>query len=70
MNFSYVLILGGIGLIIIGLLFLAGVPLGKLPGDIHFKGEKTSVYIPIVTSILISIVLTIVVNAVFWLFRK
>ncbi|HEV8052757.1 MAG TPA: DUF2905 domain-containing protein [Parachlamydiaceae bacterium] len=70
MNISYLLILCGIGLIIIGLLFLVGFPLGKLPGDIHLKGEKVNVYIPIVTSIFISLVLTILVNAVFWLIRK
>ena len=70
MNFSYLLILCGIGLIIVGLLFLGGVPLGKLPGDIHIKGERTNVYIPIVTSILASIILTIIANVIFWFMRK
>jgi hypothetical protein len=63
------LIIGGIILIVIGLLIWMGLPLGKLPGDIQIKGEKTNVYFPIVTSIVISILLTILLNTIFWLRR-
>lgn len=60
------LIIAGVILIVIGVLIWLGVPLGKLPGDIHMKGEKTQVYIPITTSILISLALSLL----FWLLRK
>jgi hypothetical protein len=50
-----------------GLLYLAGkagIPLGRLPGDIRIQGENISCFFPIVTMILISIVLTVVLNLV------
>ena len=48
----------GIGL----LLFLLGktsLPLGRLPGDILYRGKNTTVYFPLATSILVSVVLSI-----------
>jgi Protein of unknown function (DUF2905) len=56
----------GIGLLLIvigGLLLLAGrlgVPLGRLPGDISYRGKNVSVFFPLASSILISIVLSII----------
>jgi len=51
-----------VGLLIagIGVVMMLGLPLGRLPGDIAFKRGNVSVYIPIGTSILVSIVLTLV----------
>lgn len=40
--------------------------LGKLPGDIHIEGKRTSFYFPVVTCIIISFVLSFIIN----LFRK
>ncbi len=40
---------------------------GRLPGDIHIKNEHSSVFIPITSMIVLSIVLSILVNV---LFRK
>lgn len=60
-------ILGGI-IVLVGLvILLAGkIPfLGKLPGDIHIKGKNWSFHFPLVTSIILSIVLTIIVNLIF-----
>ncbi len=37
-----------------------GVPMGRLPGDISYKGKNVSVYLPLGTSILISIVLLLI----------
>ncbi len=55
-----------IGLVIagVGLLAVLRVPLpfGRLPGDIAITGERGGIFIPIVGSILISIVLTVVLN--------
>lgn len=58
------LIAGGLVLIALGLLFMLGeklpVRFGRLPGDIVWRGKNTTVYFPIVTSILLSIVLSLV----------
>ncbi len=57
------LMLGG-ALLGIGLLFLlfGRLGLGKLPGDIVIQGERYVFYFPLVTMIIISIVLTLVLN--------
>jgi len=63
------LILLGVFIIAIGVLLLVGekIPwIGRLPGDIIIKRKKFTFYFPIVTSILISIILTLL----FALFRK
>lgn len=63
MGIGKILIFAGLVLLVVGLLFhYAGrIPfLGKLPGDITFEKGNTRVYIPIATSILISIVLSII----------
>jgi uncharacterized protein HemY len=42
-------------------LLLAGrtnLPIGRLPGDIVYRGKNTTVYFPLVTSILLSVVLS------------
>ena len=55
----------GLGLLLAvvgGVMMLAGkvgLPLGRLPGDIAYRGKGFSVYFPLGTSILISIVLSI-----------
>jgi len=38
---------------------------GKLPGDINIKNENSSVFIPITSMIVISLILTLVLNLVF-----
>ncbi|RIK28615.1 MAG: DUF2905 domain-containing protein [Anaerolineae bacterium] len=62
------LMLGGVVLFLIGGgVYLAakfGLPLGRLPGDIRIEGENGSFYFPLATSILVSVVLTIVLNLI------
>ncbi len=63
------LILFGVILVVLGLLLtVAGkIPwLGRLPGDIFYKGEHVTLYFPIVTCLLISVVLSLL----FYLFRR
>lgn len=58
------LILFGAVLLIVGLLIEYGAKLpylGRLPGDIVIEGKNTRFYFPIVTSIVISIILTLVI---------
>ena len=61
-----------IGLVVaaVGVLFAIGSPLGRLPGDIALRGDRWSVYIPLGTSILISIVLTLAFALVAALSRR
>ncbi len=40
--------------------------LGRLPGDIYYKGDHVTVYIPLATSIVISVVLSLLL----YLFRR
>jgi hypothetical protein len=71
-TFARYLIIGGIVLILIGGgVFLAaklGIPLGRLPGDIRLEGVNGSFYFPLTSSILVSVLLTIILNLIsrFW----
>ena len=56
-----ILVIAGLIVAGIGLLIMAGVPIGRLPGDITFRRGNFTFYFPVVTSIIISIVLTLVV---------
>ena len=68
------LMLGGIALFLIGGgVYLAakfGLPLGRLPGDIRIEGENGSFYFPVTTSILVSVVLTFVLNVIVRLWKR
>ena len=54
------LIVVGVILVVAGLLIKAGVPLGRLPGDIVVRRENATFYFPIVTCLVASVVLSIV----------
>jgi len=60
------LLLAGIALALLGaLLWLApGVPwLGRLPGDLRIERPGLRIHLPIATSILLSVILTLILNA-------
>ena len=63
-------IYAGVALIAIGVAVIAagklGVPFGRLPGDIVWRGKNTTFYFPVVTCVLLSLVLSLVA----WLFRR
>jgi hypothetical protein len=67
-TFARYLIIGGVVLILIGAgVYLAakfGIPLGRLPGDIRIEGENGSFYFPLTSSILVSVILTIILNLI------
>jgi hypothetical protein len=54
----------GLVLVVVGGLAALGVrlPFGRLPGDIAIEGERGGIYIPIVTMIVVSLVLTVLLN--------
>ncbi len=68
------LIVVGIVLILVGgALYVSarlGLPLGRLPGDIHVGGEGGGFYFPVVTCLVVSTVLTIVVNLILGFLHK
>jgi hypothetical protein len=64
-----ILIICGVVLVVIGLILILGdkIPwIGRLPGDIYIKRDRFTFYFPLMTSIIISILLTLL----FALFRK
>ena len=65
------IVLTGVVLVVIGLLMMLAqklpLGLGRLPGDIVIKRDNFTFYFPLATSILLSIILTLILNL---LFRK
>ncbi len=67
--FSRLLIILGVVLVVVGIALSLGpkIPwLGRLPGDFSFGGGSWKVYVPLGTSILVSLLLTLL----FWIFGK
>jgi hypothetical protein len=64
----------GVLLVLVGglvwLLGKTGLPLGRLPGDIHIQRDGMSCYFPIVTMIVLSVLLTILLNIIIRLLNK
>ena len=57
------IVFGGVMVLLGIIVVLAGrsnLPLGRLPGDIVYRGKNSTFYFPIVTCIVLSIVLSIV----------
>lgn len=62
------LIIGGLAMAGFGvlLLLLGNIPgFGRLPGDIHIQGKNSSFYFPVVTCLVLSVLLTIILNLFF-----
>lgn len=68
-DLARLLIVFGAVTLVVGVTLLAAprIPwLGRLPGDILLQREGTTVFVPIVTSLLISLVLTLILNVFLW----
>jgi hypothetical protein len=63
-----VLVYLGVIFVVGGLVFLllgrANIPLGRLPGDITYRGKNTTFYFPLATSILLSVVLSVLLYVI------
>lgn len=63
-DFGKLLIFLGVILVAAGALLLVfgrmHLPIGRLPGDFVYRGKHTTLYFPLVTSILLSVLLTVV----------
>jgi len=71
-QFGRVLVLVGAVILFLGLLLVVAerVPLiGRLPGDITVRGDGWTVYAPLATSIVLSVLLTLVLSVVAWVRR-
>ncbi len=70
MNAGRLILFTGLIICAIGLVIMAvskfNIPLGRLPGDIIIQKKNFSIYIPVTTCILISIILSLL----FWIFVK
>ena len=58
-----ILILGVVLVVVGGAILLlgrTGIPIGRLPGDITYRGKHTTIFFPIVTCIVISLLLTVI----------
>jgi len=68
-----IFVFAGIIAIVIGMIIWLGWGgkvfgwMGRLPGDIRIENENMRFYLPIATSILISIILTVIIRLFFWL---
>ena len=62
------LLVAGAILVAAGLLVMAAERLGlfRLPGDVVLRGERTTVYLPIVTSLVLSLLLTLLLALLRW----
>lgn len=73
-NIGRYLIFAGVILIMVGIgVYLAArlaLPLGRLPGDVHLTGEGGALYFPVATSIVVSLILTLILNVLIRLFRR
>ena len=58
----------GVMLVVVGVLVMLlarmHFPLGRLPGDFLYRGKNTTVYFPLATSVVVSVVLSIVLYVV------
>lgn len=70
MNLARVLIIAGVVLICVGFVVLLlnrlNLPVGRLPGDVVWRGKRTTIYFPWVTCLILSALATIVL----WLMNR
>jgi hypothetical protein len=60
------LVVAGLVIAAIGLLMILGVPFGRMPGDVVYRRGNMTFYFPLVTSIVLSVLLSLVLA----LFRR
>ncbi|MBI2907764.1 MAG: DUF2905 domain-containing protein [Chloroflexi bacterium] len=68
-----VLLILGIVIAFLGLalIFADRIPfVGRLPGDISIKRDNISIHFPLVTFLILSIMLTVIMNVVAWFMRR
>ena len=71
MNVGRWFVIAGLVFVAAGLVFMLaaklGLPkIGRLPGDIVYRGNNTTVYFPVVSCLVVSIVLTLLLSVIRW----
>ncbi|MGH3443491.1 MAG: DUF2905 domain-containing protein [Nitriliruptorales bacterium] len=63
-SIGLLVVLLGVGAIVVGVLIMTGAFswFGRLPGDIRIETDSSRIYIPLVSMIVVSIVLTVLLN--------
>ena len=66
------LIILGAALVVLGFAWplLAKLGLGRLPGDILIERENFTLFIPLTSGLIVSVVISLVVSLVLWIARK
>jgi hypothetical protein len=66
------LIILGAALVVLGFAWplLAKLGLGRLPGDILIERENFTLFIPLTSGLIVSVVISLVVNLVLWIARR
>jgi Protein of unknown function (DUF2905) len=66
------LLIAGLVLVVLGLAWpiIVKLGLGSLPGDIRIERDGYSFYFPITTGLIVSIVLSLLLTLIDWIFRK
>jgi hypothetical protein len=59
--FGVVLVIAGVAVMALGRMNL---PLGRLPGDLVYRGKNTTVYFPLASSVVVSVVLSVLLYLV------
>jgi len=59
---GWLIVVAGVAVVVVGLLVMTGALswFGRLPGDIRIEGERTRVYIPLASMLLVSLALSLV----------
>ena len=70
LNPVVVAVVMGVGLALLGVLAFGGrlSKFGRLPGDVRYSGRNTRVFIPVTSMLLLSIVLSVLLTLLGWLF--
>jgi hypothetical protein len=55
------IVIAGLALILFG---RANLPIGRLPGDMVYRGKNTTFYFPLVTSVVVSVVLSVLLYVI------
>jgi hypothetical protein len=63
-QFGRILIVSGLAMAALGLVLTVGerLGLGRLPGDLVWKRKDTTVHFPLMTSLVVSVVLSVLLN--------
>lgn len=61
-SIGWLIIVAGVGALLVGVLILVGALswFGRLPGDIRVEGERTRIYIPLTSMLVVSLALSLI----------